>query len=367
MAAKNKKVSNNVNKSTSRNYLVASFVLIVIGVFIAFFYFYKSYDYAQKCQTYAEAQAIVVDHNYDSNNRIISTVIEYEVDGKKYRSTYNFKSLNIQPYGSTIKILYNPLHPDRITTIDSKISTLVLYFGGFMVLLGFTGAIIAVNKNEQDRKAAALKRYVVPKTDAELSNEYQVNEPVDSTYKQLANVINTSTINRNVKAMEIDTIVSDETEVKEVKAIDEDKEDIKEKVKDDVKKEIIETEEIKPEIEEEPELEKEKITNIEEQEEKPEAKEEILSEQIEEEKVQKEKPKKHYDNPVDALLDEYASSDDDVKKDDHFYSRKEKTKFEFASYAYNTSISDANPNEVGSFIPNIDDVEDLFIKNDDKQ
>jgi hypothetical protein len=171
MAAGNNKNSNKVNKSTSRNYLVASFFLIFIGVFITFFYFYKSYDYAQKCQTYLKTDAVVVDHNYDNNNRIVSTVIEYEVDGKKFKSTYNFKSLNIQPYGSTIQILYNPTYPDRITTIDSKVDAKILYFGGFIIFLGFAGAIIAVNKKDQYRKQVINGKYQVSAIDASLSNE----------------------------------------------------------------------------------------------------------------------------------------------------------------------------------------------------
>ncbi len=368
MAAENKNVPNYVNKNTSRNYLAASFVLIVIGVFIVFFYFYKSYDYAQKCQTYVETEALVVDHKYDNNNRIVSTVIQYEIDGKTYTSTYNFKSLNIQPYGSTIKILYNPLHPDRITTIDSKISTLILYFGGFLVFIGFTSAIVVVNRKDHVRQEIINRKYVVPQTDIYLSNEYQVNTPVDSTYKQLANAINTATINNNANYNNINSAPVNEPKVE--------KEEIKEEVKPVVQETVEEhkeevKEEIKPETKEKVNddenmsfvsMFQEEFGNYDEQEEKTDNELPVT------ENVQKEQVQTNLEDPIELLLSEYSGTDDKVAKEDQFYKNKEKTKFEFASYANNTSINNANINEVGSFIPNIDDVEDLFIKkNNDEQ
>ena len=87
--------------------------ILLIAIFIITFITWFRDFYRANFKGYAETIGYLVDHkeSYGSDSTTYAPIIEYEVDGKKYRYVdkvyYSFRST----IGKKYKIMYNPSNP----------------------------------------------------------------------------------------------------------------------------------------------------------------------------------------------------------------------------------------------------------------
>lgn len=139
--------SNNLNqtrevKKASKGQAIAiGLLFFVIGVFTLFFGFKNVSSYNEKVNTYISIDGVVVDRtvDYDDDNTLYSSIVEYEVNGTKYTVKENTKSSVTEEIGSKMEVLYNPEKPsDAIIVKDAKGgNTLIFVVGGVFTVFGF--------------------------------------------------------------------------------------------------------------------------------------------------------------------------------------------------------------------------------------
>ena len=350
MAVNKSNVPNYVNYNRMKNYFTATVVLIVIGIFIAFFYFYKTYDYNQKRQNFLKTDAVVVDHKY-KNNKVVSTVVEYTVNEKKYTTSHNFRSLNIQPYGSTITILYNPNHPEIIATLDGGISALLLWFAGFIIFLGLASCMFILNRRSKIRNDLINKRYQVSAVDAELSNNFVNQNAVKTIPGIISDPSQVKDLKIENKANDINAIMNDIIGVSNTEPAQESVNENSPVVNNiEVKQENIK-----------PVEQKEVVNNTSAINNMINTENSIINDQVPD-FIPKSNTKTINTEPaishVDMLINEYSGLSLDNKDYAQDVIEEEDKKFEFITFADKRSVKNTNLNEVSSFIPNIDEVED---------
>lgn len=117
----------------------ASIYLIVAGV-------YKQYKHYKKknLDGFQETTGYVVDYKrnerynieYDRLQVTFSSIIEYEVNGNKYRLVRDVSSSFKQKLGKKIRVMYNPNIPTD-SIIKNDFSAIVVIIGGiFLFIIG---------------------------------------------------------------------------------------------------------------------------------------------------------------------------------------------------------------------------------------
>jgi len=118
--------SNIINKPWQM--LLFALPFLLFGIFMMIFSINMIVDTKQKSEIYVETQGIVVDHryNYDSDgDDTTSIVVEYTVDGKKYRKTSSLGTSNPKPIGTSVPIEYDPNNPSE-ALLEEDASNLLL-------------------------------------------------------------------------------------------------------------------------------------------------------------------------------------------------------------------------------------------------
>ena len=156
---------------------------IVVGcafIFLGYKVFMHGYDHMKelkdKNSNYVETMATIVGHN-ENNKRLQAVIVEYNVNGVKYKGTSDIYSANYQEVGTQVKIKYNPSNPEEVIWREdiSKNDIVIMGAGGAIALFGIGCALMNffnLFKPEPMRRYVQ-RRQVVP-------NNPSNNGPVDN-------------------------------------------------------------------------------------------------------------------------------------------------------------------------------------------
>ena len=142
-----------IRTANVKTFIGMGIVFILVGVIMSFIIFPEYSKYLEKRKTYIETVGIVVDYDemkreYDDEGNekieyLYAPIVEYEVDGVKYTTTYSEYSSNPQKLGSTMKLRYNENNPaDVIFDNPSNyilfiiLSILFIVFGVCLIIAG---------------------------------------------------------------------------------------------------------------------------------------------------------------------------------------------------------------------------------------
>ena len=88
-----------VETSNPKSLKAMSIIAILIGIGLGIFSLYLYYDYNSKKETYIPTKGVVVDYeekkDIGEDRYTYAAIVEFEVDGKKYRVTQNSSSIKI--------------------------------------------------------------------------------------------------------------------------------------------------------------------------------------------------------------------------------------------------------------------------------
>ena len=120
--------------------LIIGIVVLIIGIGLGIFSYFNIKSYNEKDKTYKEAEAVIVDYNYeidtDNGDELRAIIVEYEVDGRKYRKESDSYSTITKSIGDKVMVKYNPNNPsDAIWKSDSS-NIIVPIVSGLFVLVG---------------------------------------------------------------------------------------------------------------------------------------------------------------------------------------------------------------------------------------
>lgn len=113
--------------------------------------------YKRKDATFTKITSKVVDYNYDENS-MAAVIVEYEVNGQKYRKQSNQYAMMPKEIGTEIFVKYNPSDPKDSIWVNEKTSLVFPIFGSFFAIGGFSVLIsgviacIVIKKNPPTEK-----------------------------------------------------------------------------------------------------------------------------------------------------------------------------------------------------------------------
>lgn len=114
---------------------------------IALLFGFIVYSNDNKTKGYIEISGYVIDYNdrWDSSSGqyLYSEIVEYTVDGKVYECVSSSSSNIPLPYGSKVKVYYNPINPS-VAVVNQKSSNVIAYvicgvIGAAGILIMFSG------------------------------------------------------------------------------------------------------------------------------------------------------------------------------------------------------------------------------------
>lgn len=101
-------------KETIGKSLLASILVIIVGILLLFFGIKSVKTYKENKENYIETTATVIDYYYPGlSDEGAQIVVEYEVNSQKYTAKSNYKTTSPKSIGEKITILYNPSKPEE--------------------------------------------------------------------------------------------------------------------------------------------------------------------------------------------------------------------------------------------------------------
>lgn len=124
------------------------FIALAIG--LIFFSSHMLETYNEKSKTYIETTSEIVDFEYNSDDTAFP-IIEYTVNGKKYRTRINTSS-STQRMFDKIQIKYNPNQPKDIILVNDAGNYIFFIASGILIIVGIIviiKSVIAMRKGEE--------------------------------------------------------------------------------------------------------------------------------------------------------------------------------------------------------------------------
>ena len=119
--------------------LIIGILFFVLGIALGIYSFISIKNHDEKAKTYIESNSVVVDYNYDVNengDELRAIIVEYEVDGRKYRKESNDYSTVYRSIGDRVLIQYNPNNPSDAIWKNDNGNIIVPIVAGLFVIAG---------------------------------------------------------------------------------------------------------------------------------------------------------------------------------------------------------------------------------------
>ena len=94
---------------------------MVVGACLLCISFKELFDYNEKSNTYVPIDAKVINHTY-KNGKVVSVVLEYEVNDLVYTTDSDNSDDCVKSYGSIVDIMYDPDDPESIIFVNREIN-----------------------------------------------------------------------------------------------------------------------------------------------------------------------------------------------------------------------------------------------------
>lgn len=132
-----------VNKKTPKYGALLGLVFTVIGAGLLFLAFIVNNDYKQKNEKFVQIVGYVVDYDYDDDLK--ASIVQYVVDGKTYRKTSGLYSSTSQSKGTSVKLKYNPENPHEAIWVNDKAYIVMIVASALGTLTGLIVMIASIN------------------------------------------------------------------------------------------------------------------------------------------------------------------------------------------------------------------------------
>ena len=144
------------SRSSSPKALVnIGIIMLVIGIVMGIIAGVMIYKYNKKKQTYIQTTGIVVEyltklqdsdgsepiHPDGDEFEVYAPIVEYEVDGKKYKATYNTYMDNPPEIGSEMSIRYNKNNPKDVIFDKDRNNIGIPIIAGVFIVFGLASFI----------------------------------------------------------------------------------------------------------------------------------------------------------------------------------------------------------------------------------
>ena len=133
------------NKKTSPIATIIFGILFVCaGLYVGKMSLDKVKEFNNKTDTFVEINSKVVGHTKNNDGKE-AVIVEYTVDGVRYKEQSNKYSNDYVEIGTEVKIKYNPNNPQEVIWGNEKsdnmiftiASGILVVFGGYLILNGF--------------------------------------------------------------------------------------------------------------------------------------------------------------------------------------------------------------------------------------
>jgi len=153
------------SKSSSPKALVnIGIIMIVIGLVMGIIAGVMIFNYNKKKQTYIQTTSIVVEyltklqemdgsepiHPNGDEIEVYAPIVEYEVDGKKYKATYKTYMDNPPEIGSEMSIRYNKNNPTEVIFDKDRNNIGIPIIAGVFVVFGLFAFILGKVKAKKE-------------------------------------------------------------------------------------------------------------------------------------------------------------------------------------------------------------------------
>lgn len=136
--------------SIDKKGLIIGIVAVLVGIGLLVYSFFNIKSYNEKNSKYIETESVVVDYDYDTDeegNEMRAIIVEYDVNGTKYKKKSTSYSTIVESIGSKVLIKYNPNNPsDAIWSNDSS-NIFVPIVGGIFMIVGIVVIVKYVKQN----------------------------------------------------------------------------------------------------------------------------------------------------------------------------------------------------------------------------
>lgn len=129
--------------------LIIGIITLLIGIGLGVYSFFNIKSYNEKNDTYIEAESVVVDYKYDRDtegNEMRAIIVEYEVNGQKYRKESTSFSSITKSIGDKVMIKYDPKNPSNAIWENDSSNIFIPIIGGLFV---FAGILVIVRYIKQ--------------------------------------------------------------------------------------------------------------------------------------------------------------------------------------------------------------------------
>lgn len=120
--------------------LIIGIVALLVGIGLGIFSYFNIKSYNEKDKTYKDTEAVIVDYNYeidtDNGDELRAIIVEYEVDGRKYRKESDSYSTITKSIGDKVMVKYNPNNPSEAIWKSDSSNIIVPIVSGLFVIVG---------------------------------------------------------------------------------------------------------------------------------------------------------------------------------------------------------------------------------------
>ena len=185
--------------------IIFGILFTLIGIGLLFYSFTTIKNYNEKNKTYKEATSVVVD--YDRNDEGLEAIIvEYTVNGQKYRKTSNTYSNVAKSIGTEVKIKYNPNNPGDAIWENDSTNIVMPIAGGIFTIIGIIVAISSAKKLKGGKNNPEIQseNNITNTTQNEVTTEQPIvqqsqNETIDFQYQQSEPVMQNQNITQPIQ------------------------------------------------------------------------------------------------------------------------------------------------------------------------
>lgn len=127
--------------------VIFGILFVIIGIASIIYGVYAFNNRNEKAKNYIDIEASVIDHDsqHDSEGSVTyAPIVEYTVDGKKYKAKSTTYSSSVKPIGSKIYLKYNPTNPNEVIFVGDFGVIIFIIVGGVFIVVGIVIAILAL-------------------------------------------------------------------------------------------------------------------------------------------------------------------------------------------------------------------------------
>lgn len=150
--------------------LFISMLLGVIFIIIGFYIINNGLNDLKndkdKYKDYIEINATIVGHD-ENSKRLQAIIVEYIINGKKYRKTSDKYTDEYKKINTTVRIKYNPANPEEVIWEEeiNKDNIIFTIIGGVFIFLGASCVVSSFLNIFKDEQISAIETKKVYNTD----------------------------------------------------------------------------------------------------------------------------------------------------------------------------------------------------------